>query len=184
MLTPLVRKSNAPLCFLGRFLGPSFVRSLGVSFVRTQSRAGVGAEGPPSPRDPVHSTFNQRKGVVVALFFAFARQGASCRVGRGGRGGPLFQGCVEGYFPSSFHFSCPIHPWGMGIFLLATPLACHASPLRRARFPPWRGREVPPKWRVGDKGGLQPIEISSSDPTFLHAPSQVGEHSRPKSRIW
>ena len=80
MLTPLLRKSNAPLCFLG----PSFVRSFFFFLASNSVEGGAGAEGPPSPRDPVPSTFDRRKGVVVALSFAIARDGASCRVGRGG----------------------------------------------------------------------------------------------------
>ena len=69
---------------------PPFAFSVPRSFVRffflasNSVEGGAGAEGPPSPRDPVPSTFDRRKGVVVALFFAIAREGASCRVGRGG----------------------------------------------------------------------------------------------------
>ena len=46
----------------------SVPRSVGRSFFffSNSVEGGAGAEGPPSPRDPVPSTFDRRKGVVVA----------------------------------------------------------------------------------------------------------------------
>ena len=59
------------------FLVPRFL-------VRSNSvEGGACTASAPSPWGPVHSTFDRRKGVVVALSFTIAREGASRRVGRG-----------------------------------------------------------------------------------------------------